>query len=54
MVVKAAEGSSYARFVAKVDLSKGVVYEEWSKIWNTDLIDYAQQILKCTARKHKI
>ncbi len=37
MVAKTIQGGNYAKFVAKGDLTKGAVYEEWSKIWNTDL-----------------
>ncbi len=29
--------SDYEQFVAKGDLEKGVVYETWRKIWETDL-----------------
>ncbi len=29
--------SSYTRFTAKGDLTKGVIYNEWIKIWNTNL-----------------
>ncbi len=41
MVVRAIERGDYAKFIVKGDLSKvvvkGVLYEEWSKIWNTGL-----------------
>ena len=37
MIAKTFKGGNYTKFVAKGDLSKGVVYKEWSKIWNTDL-----------------
>lgn len=37
LVAKTFEGGSYIKFVAKGDLTKGAVYESWSKIWNTDL-----------------
>jgi len=37
MIAKTFKGGNYAKFVSKGDLTKGVVYEEWSKIWNTDL-----------------
>ncbi|PID27365.1 MAG: AraC family transcriptional regulator [Candidatus Cloacimonadota bacterium] len=37
MVAKTIKGGNYAKFVAKGDLTKGAIYEEWSKIWNTDL-----------------
>lgn len=30
-------GATYATFQAKGNLDEGVVYNEWSKIWNTDL-----------------
>ncbi|MDO6743219.1 GyrI-like domain-containing protein [Tenacibaculum soleae] len=31
------EASSYKKFTAKGDLTKGAVYEKWNTIWNTDL-----------------
>lgn len=31
------EGDQYKKFTAKGDLSDGVVYKEWLKIWNSDL-----------------
>ena len=37
MVAKEIEGGTYRPFVAKGDLSQGVVYRAWTKIWNTDL-----------------
>ncbi len=37
MIAKTFSGGNYTKFVAKGDLTKGVVYEEWSKIWNTEL-----------------
>ena len=37
MVAKTFNGGNYARFVSKGDLTKGVVYEEWTKIWNSNL-----------------
>ncbi|PIE50950.1 MAG: AraC family transcriptional regulator [Flavobacteriales bacterium] len=37
MVAKTIEGGNYTKFIAKGDLTKGAVYEEWSKIWNADL-----------------
>ncbi len=37
MVTKTIQGGNYAKFISKGDLTKGSVYEEWSKIWNTDL-----------------
>ncbi len=37
MVAKEIKGWKYAKFIAKGDLTKGAIYQEWSKIWNTDL-----------------
>ncbi len=37
MVAKTIQGGNYAKFVTKGDLTKGAIYEEWSKIWNADL-----------------
>ena len=37
MVAITIEEGNYAQFTAKGDLTKGAVYEEWAKIWNTDL-----------------
>lgn len=37
MITKTFKGGNYTKFVSKGDLTKGVVYEEWSKIWNTNL-----------------
>lgn len=37
MVVKTFKGGNCTKFVSKGDLTKGAVYETWSKIWNTDL-----------------
>ncbi len=37
MVAKAFNGGNYAKFVSKGDLTKGVVYTEWTKIWNSNL-----------------
>ncbi len=31
------EQSSYSRFTAKGDLTKGVIYNKWLNIWDTDL-----------------
>ena len=31
------QGGNYQKFTAKGDLTQGVVYQEWSKIWNLDL-----------------
>ncbi|OCK43485.1 transcriptional regulator [Tenacibaculum soleae] len=31
------EASSYKKFIAKGDLTKGAVYEKWNTIWKTDL-----------------
>ncbi len=37
MVFKKVKGGKYTKFVAKGDLSKGVLYKEWAKIWQIDL-----------------
>ena len=37
MVAKTFKGGNYTKFVSKGDLTKGVVYETWLKIWNSDL-----------------
>ena len=37
MIAKTITGGNYTKFVAKGDLTKGAVYEEWLKIWNTNL-----------------
>ncbi|MCD4711540.1 MAG: GyrI-like domain-containing protein [Bacteroidales bacterium] len=37
MVSKTFNVGNYIKFVSKGDLTKGAVYEEWSKIWNLDL-----------------
>lgn len=37
MITKTFNGGTYTKFVTKGDLTKGAVYEEWSKIWNSDL-----------------
>lgn len=37
MVAKTFKGGKYTKFMSKGDLTKGAVYETWSKIWNTDL-----------------
>jgi len=37
MIAKTFTGGKYTKFVSKGDLTKGVVYKEWLKIWNTDL-----------------
>ncbi len=37
MITKRLEGGSYAKFVSKGNLTKGAVYEEWTKIWKTNL-----------------
>lgn len=38
MVVKTFDGGNYLKYIAKGDLVKGVVYQEWSKIWAEDLV----------------
>ncbi len=37
MIAKTFKGGDYTCFLSKGDLTKGAVYETWSKIWNTDL-----------------
>lgn len=37
MVAKKIDQSNYNKFTAKGDLTKGVVYTEWVKIWGLDL-----------------
>ena len=37
MVAKTFKDGNYTKFVSKGDLTKGAVYETWSKIWNADL-----------------
>jgi len=37
MITKTFDGGTYTKFVTKGDLTKGAVYEEWLKIWNSDL-----------------
>jgi len=37
MVSLEIDGGNYAKFTSKGDLNKGVVYEEWIKIWNSSL-----------------
>ena len=37
MISQTFSESSYVKFEAKGDLSKGVVYQAWEKIWQTDL-----------------
>ena len=37
MVGKTFEGGSYTKFVSKGDLTQGVVFQDWLKIWNTNL-----------------
>lgn len=37
MVAKNFKGGNYIKFVSKGDLTKGAVYETWSKIWSSDL-----------------
>ena len=37
MVGKTFEEATYARFTAKGNLSQAVVFNEWTKIWNSDL-----------------
>ncbi|WP_339715529.1 GyrI-like domain-containing protein [uncultured Kriegella sp.] len=37
MVGESFEGGTYVKFVSKGDLSKGVVYKTWVRIWNSPL-----------------
>jgi len=37
MVGKSFDDGNYVKFIAKGDLTKGVVYESWVKIWRTAL-----------------
>ena len=37
MTAKTFKGGNYTKFVVKGNLTKGAVYKEWLKIWNTDL-----------------
>lgn len=37
MVSKTIEGDNYAQFVSRGDVTKGHVYDQWVKIWKTDL-----------------
>ena len=37
MVGKAFEEATYEKFVAKGNILEGVVFNEWTKIWNADL-----------------
>ena len=37
MVGKNFAGGKYVQFTAKGNLAQGAVYNEWTKIWNTDL-----------------
>lgn len=37
MISKSFEDGNYTKFTAKGDLTKGVVFEEWMKIWQMDL-----------------
>ena len=37
MVAKIFEKQNYTKFISKGDLTQGVVYQEWVKIWNADL-----------------
>jgi predicted transcriptional regulator YdeE len=37
MVYKTFEESEYEKFVAKGNILKGMVFGEWTKIWNSDL-----------------
>ncbi len=37
LTAKSFDGGSYIKMTAKGDLSKGLVINQWTKIWNTDL-----------------
>jgi len=37
LIGKSFKGGMYKKFKAVGDLTKGAVYEEWGKIWNSDL-----------------
>ncbi|SHH25209.1 GyrI-like domain-containing protein [Flavobacterium johnsoniae] len=37
MIGKTIENSNYEKFIAKGNLTEGAVYNEWVKIWNSDL-----------------
>lgn len=37
MITKTIEGTSYQKFIAKGDLMQGAVYNEWVKIWNSEM-----------------
>ena len=37
MVGQSFKGGTYSKFVSKGDLTKGVVFETWSEIWNMNL-----------------
>ena len=37
MIAQTFDGGNYTKYVSKGDLTKGVVYEEWLKIWNSNL-----------------
>ncbi len=37
MVGQSFKGGTYAKFVSKGDLSKGIIYDTWTEIWQKDL-----------------
>ncbi|MNY58278.1 Bacterial transcription activator, effector binding domain [compost metagenome] len=37
MIGKTIENSTFEKFTAKGNLTEGAVYNEWLKIWNSDL-----------------
>ncbi len=37
MYGKSVDGGNYIKFIAKGDLSKGIVYQSWLEIWKKDL-----------------
>lgn len=37
MVAKTFENENYRKFIAKGNILQGMVFEEWTKIWNTEI-----------------
>ena len=37
MVAKTLENQNYRKFVAKGNILQGIVFGEWTKIWNTEI-----------------
>lgn len=53
MVFKTIEAANYQKYTAKGNLNEGIVFNEWMKIWNSDLdraftIDYEVYGVKAT------